>query len=420
MKVIVAHPGKQHSYRLASALKKHGILMQYITTIYPQKNSLMFSVINLFLSAENKKRAQKRYNPDLDDNDVSTFNMFYGLLETLLVRLDKSRNLYRKFSDFTSKRFGISVAKYAINNKADAVVCYDSNSTSCFEYLKNNAPNIIRIMDVSSTARPYRKIIYEEEISRSGHDDLRIQNQYMWDDDILHNLQQEIDDTNYFLAPSKFVINSLVNCGVKKEQILYVPYGANIISNLKKEKFSSSQTINFLFVGQVNYNKGVPYLLEAFSKLNNKNISLTIVGEFNQNDWYIKKFQYLENLHFAGYLTFDRMKNMYEESHVFVFPSFSEGMTLSGIEAMACGLPIICTPNSGVSDLVTDGENGFIVDAGNADSLKSKMEWFISHSDRIKIMGENASRIAINYTWARYEENIVRAVLKIKELNNKN
>ena len=65
-KIIVAHPGRQHSFRLASALKKSNMLLYYVTTIY-DKNSFLMKFTKKFLSKDNLKRANNRKNQDLDN-----------------------------------------------------------------------------------------------------------------------------------------------------------------------------------------------------------------------------------------------------------------------------------------------------------------------------------------------------------------
>ena len=84
------------------------------------------------------------------------------------------------------------------------------------------------------------------------------------------------------------------------------------------------------------------------------------------------------------------------------------------IEAMACGLPIICTYNSGLSDLVEDGVNGFVVKEGDLEDLKNKMQWFIDNPSAIKTMGEAARNKAKAYSWDSYDNNVVNALLSLK------
>lgn len=408
-KILVVHPGKQHSYRLASALKKGGLLYKYITTIYNKEGSIFNKIIKIFLSEDNKKRLESRKNKDLIDNEVLELCKYGGLIETLLYRIDKNKRIYNKIHDYNADRFGLKVAKYAIKNNIDIVIAYDTNALVCFEYLKNNSPSIIKVLDVSIIARPYMKEIYEKECKKTKTNYLYNSNLYLWNKYKMSRLQKEIDNSDYFLAASNVVRDSLIYSGVKKEQVKLVPYGANVISNLKKSKLIQKE-IRFLFVGQVVYRKGISYLLECMEELENS--KLTIVGNCS-NEEYILKYKNYKNIKFTGLVTFDKMKKIYETNDVFIIPSFAEGMAQVGIEAMACGLPVICTYNSGISDLIIEGENGFVVKAGNKEELLEKMKWFIKNNEKIIEMGEKAKEISKKYTWKEYEKNIINCFLEI-------
>lgn len=416
-KIIVAHPGKQHSYHLASALNKNNTLLYYITTIYNKKSAILYKALSHFLSEDNVKRLNNRRNKDLKDEQVIQFNQLGGLLETLLVRIDKKKILYRRVREFNSDRFGIKVAKFAIKKKAEAVIMYDDNATAAFRYLKKYAPDIVRIQDVSIAARPYIKDIYEDEIKRSNDIQLYKDNIDCWNSKSLKRSKEEIRDSQYFLVASDFVRLSLLKCGVLESQIRIIPYGINISSNLRRRPFQNKKdAVNFLFVGQVNYRKGIPYLLEAMSLLNEDKVTLTITGEYKNDDWFIKKYKKNKNIFFTGLVTPDKMKEIYEKAHVFVLPSFAEGMAQVGLEAMACGLPIICTFNSGLSRFVTSGENGFIVSPGNVMELKEKMQWFLYHKDKILEMGMKAKISVSKYTWEYYEKEVSQEILNILDM----
>lgn len=408
MKIIVAHPGRQHSFRLASALKKNDMLLYYVTTIYDKDSSILMKIIKKFLSKDNLKRAKGRKNPDLDDNDVKQYCIFGGLIEAFLSRVDKIHYIYRLMQSYDSKRFGIKVAKLAIKENADAVIMYDANANNGFEYLKKKAPNIIRILDVSIAARPYMKEIYQKEIEASGNTDLRRENQYMWNTKQMQVCQEEFDNSQYFLSASSFVKESLKYCGADENSIKIVPYGANVSSNIERSPIQRGKIIEILFVGQVIYRKGISYLLEAVAELDN--VHLTVTGAYNSNDWFVKKYADNPKITFTGLVTFDRMQRIYEQANIFVIPSFAEGMAQVGIEAMACGLPIICTHNSGVSDLVEDGETGFIIPCGDKEAIKTKLQWFAENPDRIVEMGNAAQQKAKNYSWDEYERNVVNAI----------
>ena len=414
MKIIVAHPGKQHSFRLATALEKAGVLQLYVTTLYKKSDSLLFKILNLFLSNDNKKRADGRQCKDIPESRIESYCSFLGLLELVLLRLDKSTNLYRKLHSVTVDRFGKKVAKLAIKEKADVVVCYDSNAITTFKYLKEHAPQIVKVLDVSIASRHYMKNIFETEVNASGNEDLRVENLYLWEKGKIEKLVREFRDSDYFLAASDFVKDSILDLGISADRVLKVPYGANVESSIERQILPEDSPINFMFAGQVIYRKGITYVFEAANQLNHSKAHLDVVGLYNPDSWFIKHYQGIDNIKIHGGVTFDRMKSLYEQANVFVLPSFAEGMAQVGIEAMACGLPIICTYNSGLSDLVEDGVNGFVVKEGDLEDLKNKMQWFIDNPSAIKTMGEAARNKAKAYSWDSYDNNVVNALLSLK------
>ena len=86
------------------------------------------------------------------------------------------------------------------------------------------------------------------------------------------------------------------------------------------------------------------------------------------------------------------------------------------VQAMACGLPIICTTNSGGAEIVDEGVNGFVCPIRDVDYLKNKIKYFYDNRDQLKIFGDNSYKKAINkLSWDQYSENVY---VKYKKLIN--
>ena len=94
-----------------------------------------------------------------------------------------------------------------------------------------------------------------------------------------------------------------------------------------------------------------------------------------------------------------------KKADVFVLPSMMEGMSLAGLEAMSCGLPILCTKNSGLDQFVHE-DNGFVVDAMDAVKLYDKMMWFINNRDCIPKMSRCAYNTSKQCTWENYNRRL--------------
>lgn len=414
MRIIVAHPGRQHSFRLASALKKAGMLDLYVTTFY-DKSDFVGRAFKRMLPASLRKHADYRRNPDLADSEVRRLCTLGGIVEAAIYRMDHGRDFYRFVQRRNADRFGRKLARLARARQADAVVLYDSTASACFRALRRLRPETARILDVSSCARPYKKELFETEISRSGHDDLKRENGALWSERLLERHREELRLADAFLVPSSFVRESLERCGVDPARIFTVPYGANVSDPVSHTAPADDAPVRFLFVGGLNANKGVPLLLEAFAALPEGSATLTLTGRYDPEAWFVRQAREMEDVTLTGAVLHERMREVYSQADVFVLPSITEGLSQAGVEAMACALPILCTDHTGVNDYVCDGENGFVVPAGDAASLTDKLRWFIEHRDRLPEMGAAARAAVSGLTWENYEKNAALVIMEILE-----
>ena len=412
-KIIVAHPDKQHSFYLASALQKNEELYRYITTVYCKDDSITQKYIIKFLKGKNFKKALSRKSEVLNDSNVLQFNEVYNLIIILLSKfpftLDICRYLRKKLSD----RFGKNVAKYAIENDVDIVIMYDGTALKCFEKLSKDAPKIKKILDVTTLNHSFMKKVFEEAMSKSGSDLLKKEFKYLWDKSFLKRYDDEIFLSDYYLVPSGIVQKSLYYNKVSPNQILKVPYGVDTL------KFSNSKRkiggkIKLLFVGQVTTRKGIDTLLDAVSNFESSStVELIVAGAYDKNSSWYRKYEKLKNVKFLGFVTRDLISELYKSCHVFVLPSLAEGLALVGLEAMASGLPIICSEYSGVNDLVINRHNGFVIDE-NSNSLTNLIQFFCDISnDEYEKMSYNARETALSYSWNSYELNVINELKHI-------
>ena len=102
-----------------------------------------------------------------------------------------------------------------------------------------------------------------------------------------------------------------------------------------------------------------------------------------------------------------------KKADVFVFPSLFEGFGLVLLEAMAAGLPVITTQNTGGPDVIEEGKEGFIVPAGSVKALRSKIRWMIENRERVVEMGRQAHARAEELTWGVYSQNYKKIVIQI-------
>ncbi|MBQ6886177.1 MAG: glycosyltransferase family 4 protein [Lachnospiraceae bacterium] len=413
-RVLVAHPGKQHSLRLAEALERKGMLCQYVTTMYDKEGTLTRTIIKL-LKGKDKKKAQGRKSNAILDEKVKVFCELTGLMGRFLARIFPSVKVYNKWNDYMNRKFGRKVAKYAIRRHVDAVISYDNDSDEVFRILKEKAPEIKRILDVSIANRLYLKEVYEKDIRLYGEEGLKREQFNLWEKATINRLKKELENSQYFLVASDVVKNSLVFSGILENAIYKVPYGADIKQFTFKEREEVQSPVRLIFVGNVGYRKGCHHLLKVVSGMGEKQAVLKIAGGYDKELY--EKYKSVSNIEFLNFVTRDKLLETYQEADVFVLASLGEGMAMVGIEALACGLPVICTDMTGINDIIQNEKNGFVIPAGDEKALHEKIEWFSAHPDRIRGMSIAARKTAEVFTWENYYENVTVAVKKILELH---
>lgn len=410
-KALIAHPGRQHSYHSAIALKNSGIEFIYATTVYDKRGSLTNKIKKL-LKGDNGKRAESRKCRYIEDDQVVQFCELGGLITLFLLRIDKSKKVYRAWNNLILNRFGKKVAKLAIKNSCDMVIMFDTTAKVCFEYLSYHCPQIKKILDVSIAARPFQKEIYELDIQRTGNRGLKKEWEFLWNDKYQQYYRREISLSDYYMVPSTFVQKSLLYCGANKDRTKIVPYGVEL-SEFKFQNRANLESLNLVVTGQLNYRKGMHHLLKVMEKFENSKVKLTIFGLCDLKDRFWGRYRDKKNIVFKGFVTRDAIIDDYKKESVYIFPSLCEGLSLSILEAMACGLPVLVSSNCGVNDLVRDYENGLIFEAGNDQALEEGIKWYLGNREKISIMGKKAHETAMHYTWDKYYDAYGKEILSI-------
>lgn len=220
--------------------------------------------------------------------------------------------------------------------------------------------------------------------------------------------EKELNDADYIIVPSDFAEESFLERGFAKEKIIKIPFGVDL-EKFSDKKDKKDKKFRAIFVGQVNLRKGIHYLLDAWSALNLKNAELLVIGRVMPDaEKLVKKYSNNKSIKFIG---FTDLKKYYAMSDIFVFPSIEEGSALVNYEAMASGLPIITTYNSG--SVARNGKDGFIIPIRDRESLKKKIKYFYKNPSQIEIMGKNARKNIENYTWEKHGERLVNIYKEI-------
>jgi glycosyltransferase involved in cell wall biosynthesis len=208
---------------------------------------------------------------------------------------------------------------------------------------------------------------------------------------------------DYFFSPSAFSTERLISWGIPPSKIFEIPFGVDC--DLYKPHEKKESPVRFCFSGGVSRRKGVDSLLRVWKRLNLKDAELHLYGTIRED---VKEdLEGARNVVCHGFVP---LSDELPKNHVYVFPSTLEGSAKSVYEALACGLPVITTPDSG--SIVRDGIEGYIVPPGDDDSLYTAMKDLYENEWKRVEFGENARKRALEYTWDRYARTVWDAYKK--------
>ena len=158
--------------------------------------------------------------------------------------------------------------------------------------------------------------------------------------------------------------------------------------------------IKFLFIGRLLKEKGIHDFVKAAKTVKGiyPDTQFTILGSIDYSNLGALQQSELDDLiaskaiNYHGHV--NDVKDWIVDSHVFVLPSYREGVPRSTQEAMAIGRPVITTDVPGCRETVVDGVNGFLVQKWQPHALAEKMLYFIEHPEQIEKMGYESYKIA--------------------------
>ncbi|MCK4442467.1 MAG: glycosyltransferase family 4 protein, partial [Sulfurovaceae bacterium] len=224
---------------------------------------------------------------------------------------------------------------------------------------------------------------------------------------------EEFNYIDFVIVLSEFAKQSCIEGGVPKEKIRLIQLG---IENdfFAQKRVYRKEKFELLFVAGVRYLKGIKDLIEVFVELNLDNATLKIVGGEGNALSYIKEHLSF-TIEYIPHLNHDELKKLYQESSIFVLPTYMDSFGQVIFEAMSCGTPVITTTHSGAPGIIIDNQNGFIISPNNQKALKEKILYFYHNRDEIERMGKNARKSVENLTWEKYYNEINAFIDNIKE-----
>ncbi len=213
----------------------------------------------------------------------------------------------------------------------------------------------------------------------------------------------------HFIVDTHYVAESIQQ--YKKEgKILRCPICKVIPQGINDDFFQlkrSAQSGQLLSVGSISKRKGHLLLIEAMAKVvkENPTVKLNILGALSDTDYYTQmqhsiKEKGLEN-HITVYpnIGYDEMLQFYTHAELFVLHTEEESQGIVFCEAMAVGLPIVCTNVGGVPWIVSNAKNGLLSEFGNVDLFAGNIIELLRDTELQKEFEQNNKEQSLKYNW---------------------
>jgi glycosyltransferase involved in cell wall biosynthesis len=389
-RVLIAHPGRQHSHQAALALHEAGYLACYATGIPVSK--VQFGRFG--------QRLLSKYSA-YDDVDLPVQLTRLNMVSPVTNRVVARRLPY--FGELllyeSYKMFDRWVAKMIERQGFDAVICYENSALQTFKIAKKFGVKCI--LDAASLHRIEADKRYAVALPRAYKDRVDVRK------------DAEVALADCIFATSDLAAESY-RAHVRRVPVKTVVLGVDIDRFKPAARDvgdSGTSTFTFVFVGTATRRKGFDLLIESVEQLIEEGLSFRVLVAGNIDKSLLSgRGRALERIVEYGMIGQRELVSVLRQGDCLLLPSRVDSFGMVVPEAMACGLPVIVTDMVGAKQLVDEGRNGFVVPAGNRKALAERMRWSINNRMRLKQMSVAARAAAEQASWDNYRHRFAAAV----------
>ncbi len=391
---VAAFPGARDSYQVPGALKQAGVLDALVTDWYSPMERMAFRaaqrLVPRFLSA----KLPRRFNPGLPSNRVK-------LMPGYLVRTQRHPDLWSTEVD----RLGRHAATLAAKHEC-GVLAHNHVATSAF----SGRAQAKVLFQVQPHPLSVRDALRNDELLPDFKQE-PVFNELRCPREMLDRYASEPLSADYCLTSCEHIKRTLIEHGVTENCVAVVPYGVDLAFFTPAQRPHDSH-FTVLFTGQLVRQKGLHLLLEAWRRLSFPDSELRIASHGARNDRLLAAYR--SHFTFLGALNWSQLRDEYRRSDLLCSPSLNEGFGLVNLEALTCGTPLLTSDGCGAADILDEGEDGFIVPAGELTPLMEKLEFAYRNRERLRAMRVQARAKAEQYPWSRFRATVVRTLASLE------
>lgn len=221
--------------------------------------------------------------------------------------------------------------------------------------------------------------------------------------------QAEWELADIIVCGSEYVAEGVVDQGGDRAKCKVVPYGVGtaLFAPAATAPTRAQGPLRVLFVGSIGLRKGIPYLLQAASRLKGSEAIFRLVGPV-VCDRQALLSRRPQNVHIVGPVARSEIMKQYQWADVLCLPTLCEGSATVTYEALAAGLPVITTQNAGST--VRDSVEGFIIPIRDSEAIAQRISTLLTDRQLLAQMSNAAVARSEHGSLVAYAERLLHAV----------
>lgn len=409
MRTLFAFPSTAiFAQQAALALSERHALEAYFTSFAYQDGSTLAHLVAALpptIRARILPQLKRRELPNVPQTLIEQ-RPLWEIIRTAAHKLGADATIVDRIWDHLSHDF-TKAAGRRLSPRIGAVYCYEYTAFEAFQAADKR--NIAKILDFPSlNSRRFEELQRSEKANfpelGGRHEDYfkaRFERRQARRD-------AEMAAADVIITNSSLTRSSHVEAGADPQKTFAVPYGAPPAISTISPRMTNTP-LRVVWAGTFSVRKGAHYFLDAWRSLRARaDATADVYGANTLPERLVNPLP--QGMHFRGSVIRPVLLEAFEAADILIFPTLSDGFGMVATEAFSRGLPVITTNQAGVADLVVDGENGLLIQAGDSDAIAEALRWCLDHRERLVAMRDAALNTARAWQWSDYRTALIGAV----------
>lgn len=392
---VIVFAGPRDRYQSALALQENHALEALVTEAFFSK----FWAETGLVGKNFHRFAKVRHHPDIPA--TKAVRSSGAFIRTLQARFDRRKDSPH-FAE-ADRLLSMKAGQVALARRAP-LVAYSYYADAAFRMMKNSG--LPRVLFQVHPNGKYLRELFQREIEKTPEAKASLMEETEMSPLFAHN-DETFARADAVICASSFTRHSLVSAGSMAPAHV-VGYGVDLDLFTARTAAPVAKLLTVGFVGALSQRKGARYLLAAMASLPKGVAKLIIYTRAAVDRDLIRGFEAVD-VEIRGGLSDAALAADMKQCDLIALPSIAEGFGLVILEAMACGVPVLCTTSTGGADFIQHRQNGLIIKPGSTEAIHQELDWALTHRDELFQIGQAARFEAEKHTWAEYRRKFYAA-----------